>query len=67
MVFVFKDLEGPLREDVSHKSRLKIRRSGSKGTQGSNGLLAWISGPGRRQVEHEDVPEADVRHNRLID
>lgn len=38
--FVFKDLEGPLR-DVSDKPRFKIRPSGSKGIGGRNGLLAW--------------------------
>lgn len=37
--FVFKDLEGPVR-DMSNKSRFKIRPSGSKGTGGEK----WPSG-----------------------
>lgn len=58
-----------LSEKMSHKSRFKIRRLGSKGTQGRNGLLAWISGT-KQEGDKQGVrpgPEAEVRSNRLID
>lgn len=64
---MFKDLEGPLREDVS-QIWVQNQETRKQGTSGQK----WLSGQDFRDqaADKQGVmpgPEAEVRHNRWID